>query len=80
VIGGAFWHTGTQKTSGSIEANSPDIEEAAKLLHQRINDGRKGIFVNAPSKRTVEGHCSHYCEFSQLCRVERNSGNKEIRE
>lgn len=79
VLGGTFWHTGTQKLSGNIEANNPDIDEAAKLLHQRINEGRQGIFVNTPSKRTAEGHCSHYCEFSQLCRVDRAGGNKEIR-
>ncbi len=79
VIGGAFWHTGTRKLSGDITPDADEIEQARESLHERIATGRKGIFVNTPSKRTTDGHCSHYCEFSQLCRVERGASNKDIR-
>ncbi len=79
ISGGAFWHIASGKPSGEIRADAPELAEAAANLHQRILDGRRGIFVNTPSKRTPDGHCTAYCEFAQLCRVNRVSNNKEIR-
>jgi ATP-dependent helicase/DNAse subunit B len=78
VVAGAFWHTGTQKISGNISAQSEEVAEAREALHQRILDGRDGIFVTAPSKRTQGGACAHYCQYRQLCRLDHASGRKAI--
>jgi ATP-dependent helicase/nuclease subunit B len=78
VGGAAFWHIGRNGLSGEIRADDPQIEDARRNLHERIALGRQGIFVNVPSK-PVGGHCSAYCEFSQLCRIDRASARKEIR-
>ncbi|MEP7289252.1 MAG: PD-(D/E)XK nuclease family protein [Chloroflexota bacterium] len=79
IAGGAFWHIGSQGISGMIMVDDPQLVEADTLLRQRINDAQQGIFVNAPSKRIgLNGHCSTYCEFSKLCRVERASSQKMI--
>ncbi len=78
VHGGAFWHIGKNSISGDTYASDEAIEQARENLHQRITLGRQGIFVNMPSKRTGDGHCAQRCEFRQLCRVDRASGQKTI--
>jgi ATP-dependent helicase/nuclease subunit B len=78
VAGGTFWHIGSEEISKPIMGAASELEDARVNLHERIIAGRQGIFVNTPSKRTNDGHCSGYCEFSQLCRVDRGSNAKPI--
>jgi ATP-dependent helicase/nuclease subunit B len=79
VRGGAFWHVGTNTLSVPVFADDTRIEDARESLHERIALGRQGVFVNVPSKMVDGEHCSRHCEFSQLCRMDRASGRKEIR-
>jgi ATP-dependent helicase/DNAse subunit B len=76
-IGGAFWHVTRSTLSGVVKAADPQIEQARVNLHERIKQGRQGIFVNVPSK-SGSLHCANYCEYSQLCRVDRTSRQKPI--
>jgi ATP-dependent helicase/nuclease subunit B len=79
-IKGTFWHISSNAISGQLDAedNKAEIETANEELHYRIMAGRQGIFTNTPSKRTSDGHCTDYCEFRQLCRVDRVSSRKTV--
>lgn len=78
IGGGAFWHITPNKLSGDIAADDAQIEEARANLHERIKQGRQGVFITVPSK-TGKPHCASYCEYSQLCRTDRTSHRKPIR-
>ncbi|HVO43745.1 MAG TPA: PD-(D/E)XK nuclease family protein [Aggregatilineales bacterium] len=78
---GMFWHVNTRETSGAVTADDPQIEEARANLHQRVIDGREGIFVSRPGKPVVIAaglKCVSHCEFIQLCRVNRASRRKPV--
>jgi ATP-dependent helicase/nuclease subunit B len=77
IGGGAFWHVTSNKLSGDIPADDAQIEEARANLHERIRQGRQGLFVNVPGKKGSQ-HCASYCEYSQLCRADRTSHRKPI--
>lgn len=70
--GGLFWHLRNGNPSGAIRLDNIDdenaIEQARDHLSQHIQRGREGDFRAHPNK-TGNGPCSHYCEFSQFCRV-----------
>jgi ATP-dependent helicase/DNAse subunit B len=71
VAGGLFWHLRSQKSSGVIrldEAGQASIQAAREHLSQHIQRGRAGDFAVHPNK-LERGKCSHYCDFSQFCRV-----------
>jgi ATP-dependent helicase/DNAse subunit B len=71
VAGGTFWHL-NQTTSGAIHMDDPDDQEAIDTaqmqLTAHLEQGRVGNFASVPNKKGG-GACSHYCEFTQLCRV-----------
>lgn len=78
VAGGAFWHIRNQSISGNIELNTEGhaaVEEALTHISAMIADGRQGRFPVHPRK-VVKGKCTHYCEYSQLCRVASTSRYK----
>ncbi|MBL8161865.1 MAG: PD-(D/E)XK nuclease family protein [Anaerolineae bacterium] len=72
VAGGLFWHLRSGKPSGAIQTALPDdaqaIDEGREQLAAHIARGRAGRFAVHPNKASG-GHCSHYCEFSEFCRV-----------
>jgi ATP-dependent helicase/DNAse subunit B len=71
IAGGAFWHIHNLKLDAMVLADAPELELARESLHQRILEGRQGIFVNTPSKPDYRNgpRCASHCEFSQLCRL-----------
>ncbi len=71
VAGGLFWHIRTQKASGDLRLDDEGHEilaEAEKSIGLNIAAGRKGDFVTQATK-VQEGRCTHYCEYSQFCRM-----------
>jgi ATP-dependent helicase/nuclease subunit B len=72
VAGGLFWHLQNRETSGEFRWKSADdqaaIQSAAERLTEQIKRGRAGKFGVQPGKGG-HGPCAHYCEFSELCRV-----------
>ena len=72
VAGGVFWHLRDGKTSGEIHTNTNKgeaaLQSAREHLSRHLQQGRSGKFTVQPSKGGGAA-CSHYCEFSHLCRV-----------
>ncbi|MEZ4671647.1 MAG: PD-(D/E)XK nuclease family protein [Anaerolineae bacterium] len=72
VVGGVFWHLRDGKTSGEIHLDSDEgqaaIAQARAHLSAHLQHGRAGQF---PAQPALPGStvCSHYCEFSHLCRA-----------
>lgn len=75
VRGGLFWSISQNKGDGSIFADADEIEAARHRLHEHVLAAQRGNFANRPTKMEG-GKCSHYCEFSQFCRVNRASLRK----
>lgn len=72
VMGGYFWSLHNRKFSGAVtvaEANEM-IEQALQQLRVYIDEARKGRFPEQPPQRE-NGKCTRYCEFYQLCRIQR---------
>jgi ATP-dependent helicase/DNAse subunit B len=78
IVGGAFWHIRNLKLEAMVLADAPELELARASLHQRILDGRQGIFASTPSKQNDQNgpRCARYCEFSQLCRLRQGTARK----
>jgi ATP-dependent helicase/nuclease subunit B len=75
IIGGAFWHTKKGSLSGEtrLTSDADVLTEAAENVHQRILDGREGVFTSTPSK--PEQHkCVRHCDYFQLCRLSAKQG------
>jgi ATP-dependent helicase/nuclease subunit B len=71
VAGGLFWHIRSQQASGELVLEDEGIEIlelAEKYIGRYIAAGRNGDFVTRANK-VQEGRCTHYCEYSQLCRM-----------
>lgn len=72
VAGGVYWHLRNGTISGEIHMDKDDdraaIEQAKAHLSEHLRRGRAGQFAVQPSQRGGAA-CSHYCEFSHLCRV-----------
>lgn len=71
VAGGLFWHIRSQQASGELVMDEDGVkllELAEKYIGRYIAAGRKGDFVTRANK-AQEGRCTHYCEYSQLCRM-----------
>jgi ATP-dependent helicase/DNAse subunit B len=71
IEGGLFWHIRSQQTSGELGMNEDGIkllELAEKYIGRYIAAGRRGDFA-ARANKVQESRCTHYCEYSQLCRM-----------
>jgi len=78
VAGGLFWHIRNQKPSGDLlldDDGIADLERAQAHIGRYIAAGRMGDFTVHPRKLD-KGRCTHYCEFSQLCRAASTSRYK----
>ncbi len=71
IAGGTFWHL-NRNTSGVVNLDKPEdveaLEEAQIRLSEQLEQGRRGNFASVPNRKGG-GACSHYCEFTQFCRV-----------
>ena len=71
IAGGTFWHL-NRNISGAINLDKPEdeaaLEEAQTRLGEQLQQGRGGNFASVPNRKG-SGACSHYCEFTQFCRV-----------
>ncbi len=71
ITGGTFWHL-NRDTSGVVHLDKPEDEEALEKaqtqLGEHLRQGRSGNFASVPNRKGGTA-CSHYCEFTQFCRV-----------
>jgi ATP-dependent helicase/DNAse subunit B len=71
MAGGTFWHL-NRSLSGQIHMDDLDdtdaLAEAQAQLGEQLRQGRSGNFASVPNRKG-NGACSHYCEFTQFCRV-----------
>ena len=71
IAGGTFWHL-NRDTSGVVHLDKPEDEEALEKaqtqLGEHLRQGRSGNFASVPNRKGGTA-CSHYCEFTQFCRV-----------
>ncbi len=71
IAGGTFWHF-NRETSGVVHLDKPEDEEALEKAQRQLSDhlrqGRAGNFASVPNRKDGAA-CSHYCEFTQFCRV-----------
>ena len=71
IAGGTFWHF-NRTTSGTINTDDAEdadaLEKAQARLGEQLKQGRGGNFASVPNRKGG-GACSHYCEFTQLCRA-----------
>lgn len=72
VVGGFFWSLHNRKVNGLITADEAQhlFTEAIQKLERYIENGRQGRFPVQPSQ-LEDGKCYKYCEFYQLCRIQR---------
>lgn len=70
VGAGMFWSIRNRQSGGEIAVDASEIETARHTLHQHIISARAGEFPVQPSKLN-KGKCMPYCEFYQLCRIQR---------
>ena len=71
VAGGLFWHIRNQSFSGDMlidDEGLAALEQAQEHIGRYISAGRRGDFTVHPSKPD-KGRCTHFCEFSKLCRA-----------
>jgi ATP-dependent helicase/DNAse subunit B len=72
LAGGYFWHISNQKVSGVFDwendLDQATLEDARQHLARQIDLARAGDFAAEPNK-SVNGACSHYCEYTHFCRV-----------
>ncbi len=71
IAGGTFWHF-NRTTSGEINIDDPEdveaLQEAQTRLGAHLRQGRAGNFASVPNRKGG-GACSHYCDFTEFCRV-----------
>jgi ATP-dependent helicase/DNAse subunit B len=77
VRGGLFWSIQKNKAEGMVKFEDEAVQAAHDLLHRAVLAARGGRFPNQPRK-LENGHCVHYCEFRQFCRLSRNSQRKPV--
>ncbi len=80
IAGGTFWHL-NRSTSGDIHMDKPEnqtsLEEAQTRLGEHLHQGRAGNFASVPNRKG-RGACTHYCEFTQFCRVSVMQRRKQL--
>jgi ATP-dependent helicase/nuclease subunit B len=70
VAAGMFWSIRSRKAGGDIAASAAEIESAHETLHHYVQGARAAEFPVQPSK-LQNGKCMPYCEFYELCRIQR---------
>jgi ATP-dependent helicase/DNAse subunit B len=79
IAGGTFWHL-NRTTSGVMDLNKAEdqeaLDEAQIQLGKHLQQGRAGNFASI-ANRKGSGACSHYCEFTQFCRVSSMNRRKQ---
>jgi RecB family exonuclease len=72
LAGGYFWHISNQKVSGVFDWEDDQdraaFDQAREHLARQLDLARAGDFAAEPNK-SVDGACSHYCEYTRFCRV-----------
>jgi ATP-dependent helicase/DNAse subunit B len=70
VVHGVFLYIRGQEEIGKVDvaANADALEQAKARIAELIIGARAGRFPNEPS-RMINGKCSVWCKYSQLCRA-----------
>jgi ATP-dependent helicase/DNAse subunit B len=80
IAGGTFWHF-NRKASGKINTDDPEdieaLQEAQTRLGEHLRQGRAGNFASTPNRKGG-GACSHYCDFTEFCRVNIMNHRKHV--